>query len=716
MSAILNVTRRGFLKSGSAAGAGLLLGFYLPSRNGVAAAEPVFEPNVFLHIDTAGVVTLMAPRPELGQGVRTSLPMLIAEELEADWTKIRIEQALSDRKYGPQGVGGSGSVRGSWIPLRRAGAAAREMLIAAAAARWGVAPGECRAENGVIHHAGSGRKLGFGDVAEDAGKLEVPKEPKLKEPSEFKLLGKRTKRVDTAPKVRGVAEFGIDVRVPGMKYAALARCPVFGGTLGRFDAAKAKAVPGVRDVVRIGESLAVVADNTWAAFQGRNALDIQWNEGPNAALDTAAIRRQFATDAEKGGVVWRNDGDLAAALNGPGKKLQAEYEFPFLSHAPMEPMNCTAHVKPDGVEVWVPTQVPQSNQQEVAKVTGMDPSKVRLHVTYLGGGFGRRLMDDYAVEAAQVSKAIDAPVKVMWSREDDMRHDFYRPSSLHRMRGVIGDDGQPAAFSHLVVAPSIGQQLFGNVRDGLDGTMASQTPYCYQTPNVKLEYAMSNTAVPAGWWRAVYTTHCGFATECFVDELAHAAGKDPYEFRHALLAGDRTVESGRGRFSTARLRGVLELAAGKAGWGKPLAKGRSCGIACYPSFGSYTACVAEVSVEDGEVRIHRVVSAMDCGMIVNPDTIEAQMEGSVAYALSAMLKQAITIEGGRVMQSNFNDFPMLRINEMPRVEVHIVQSREAPGGAGEPGVTPVAPAVANAVFAATGRRIRRLPFTSEDFA
>lgn len=714
MSAILNVTRRDFLRTGSAAGAGLVLGFYLPSRNGngVSAAGD-FAPNVFLKIDSAGVVTLVAPRPEMGQGVRTSLPMLIAEDLEADWKKIRIEQAPADKKYGDQSVGGSGTIKGSWNLLRRAGATAREMLVAAAAARWGVPPEECHAENSAVLHARSKRKLSYGEVADAAGQLEVPKEPKLKPASQFKLLGKPIPRVDTPPKVRGEAEFGIDVRLPGMKYAALARCPVFGGKLASFDGAKAKAVAGVRDVVRIGETVAVVADNTWAAFQGRDALEVKWDEGPAASLSSAAIRQQFVADAQKDGVAWRNEGDVAAALQSAKKVLNSVYEFPYLAHAPMEPQNCTAHVRDGRAELWAPTQVPQDIQEAVAKALGIEQGNVRVHITYLGGGFGRRLQEDYALEAALVSKAIGAPVKVMWTREEDMQHDFYRPASYHQLSAAF-DGAQPVAFRHRVICPSIIRQLYGGAPDGLDAAAASQTPYCYETPNVHLAFVMSNTAVPVGWWRAVYSTHNSFATECFVDEMAAAAGEDPYAFRRRLLAGDRIVPSHRSKISVARLRGVLELAAEKAGWGRPLAKGRGRGIACIPSFDSYAANVAEVSVADGEVRVHRMVCAVDCGKIVNPDTVAAQVEGSVVYALAAILKQAITIEGGRVLQSNFHDFPMLRINEMPKVEVHIVPSEEAPTGVGEPAVGPAGAAVVNALFAVTGKRIRSMPIAPEE--
>lgn len=714
MSAILNVTRRDFLRTGSVAGAGLVLGFYLPSRNGhgVSAAGD-FAPNVFLKIDSAGVVTLVAPRPEMGQGVRTSLPMLIAEDLEADWKKIRIEQAPADKKYGDQSVGGSGTIKGSWNLLRRAGAAAREMLVAAAAARWGVPAEECHAENSAVFHAKSKRKLSYGEVADAAGQLEVPKEPKLKPASQYKLLGKPIPRVDTPPKVRGEAEFGIDVRLPGMKYAALARCPVFGGKLASFDGAKARAIAGVRDVVRIGETVAVVADNTWAAFQGRDALEVKWDEGPAASLSSAAIRQQFLADAQKDGVAWRNEGDVAAALKSAKKVINSVYEFPYLAHAPMEPQNCTAHVRDGRAELWAPTQVPQDIQEAVGKALGIEQNNVLVHITYLGGGFGRRLQEDYALEAALVSKAIGAPVKVMWTREEDMQHDFYRPASYHQLSAAF-DGAQPVAFRHRVICPSIIRQLYGGAPDGLDAAAATQTPYCYETPNVHLAFVMSNTAVPVGWWRAVYSTHNSFATECFVDEMAAAAGEDPYAFRRRLLAGNRIVPSHRSKISVARLRGVLELAAEKAGWGRPLGKGRGRGIACIPSFDSYAANVAEVSVADGEVRVHRMVCAVDCGKIVNPDTVAAQVEGSVVYALAAILKQTITIEGGRVLQSNFHDFPMLRINEMPKVEVHIVPSEEAPTGVGEPAVGPAGAAVVNALFAATGKRIRTMPIAPEE--
>ncbi len=709
-SAILNLSRRDFLRSGAAASTGLLLGMYVPGR-AAAAAAGAFEPNIWLRIAPDNTVTVIIARSEMGQGVTTSLPMLVAEELEADWKMVRIELADSDKqRYGDQGTGGSESVRSLFVPLRQAGATAREMLITAAAAEWKVPRESCRAAKGMVEHTESGRRLTYGALAAAAGKLEIPKDVPLKDPKNFRVLGMRIKRLDTPGKVDGSAVFGMDVKVPGMVYAAIARCPVFGGKLKSYDGARSKQVPGVRAVVPVEAGIAIVAGNTWAAIEGRKALEVEWDEGDAATLNSAGILKMFAEKASAdGAVVFRKDGDAEKAMAEAPQKTSAVYTVPFLSHSPMEPMNCTAHVRPDGVEVWAPTQVPNDVQAAIAKVAGVPEDKVKLHITLLGGGFGRRLFEDYGVEAAQVSKATGAPVKVVWTREDDTRGGYYRPASYHKLSGAVGADGWPVAFSHHVVAPSILNQMYGGAAGGRDPVVTIQTPYLYATPNVHLAYTMANTPVTIGWWRAVYTTQCAFATECFVDELAHAGGKDPYEFRRKLLEGSREVKILRDTWSTARMRAVLELAAGKAGWGKPLAKGRARGIACYPSFASYAALVVEASMDEGVFRVHRAVCAIDCGQMVNPDTIEAQMEGSVVYALSAALRGEITIDRGRAKQSNFHDYPMLRVDEMPAVETHIVRSNEAPGGIGEPMVGLVAPAVANACFALTGKRLRDLP-------
>ena len=723
MSETAALSRRGFLKTGALAGTGLVIGLYLPGRGetaSAAAATASFAPNAWLSIDPQGKVTIWVGKSEMGQGVRTSMPMLVAEELEVEWASVRIEQALADKdRYGDQGTGGSTSVRTSWEPLRKAGATAREMLREAAAQSWKVDKSSCRAEKGAVVHTASGRRLAYGALAAAAAKLPVPREVPLKDPKDFRILGQRLHRLDTPGKVDGSAQFGIDIRVPGMLYATVARCPVFGGKAAGHDESRAKAVKGVRHVVAIPSGVAVVADSTWAAMQGREALEVRWDEGPNAGLTSAAIRRQFEEAAQRGGAVARKEGDAGAALAGAARKLEAIYEVPFLSHAPMEPQNTTARVGKDLCEVWSPTQVPNSVQTECAKALGIPPASVKVHTTLMGGGFGRRLEEDYAVEAVQVAKAVGAPVKVVWTREDDMRHDWYRPASYHRLSAGLDGDGRPAAWTHRVVAPSIvGQRWPQAIKNGLDESAvdgAANLPY--GIPHILVDYVMSNTPVPTGWWRAVYNTQNGFVNECFIDELAAASGKDPYEFRLGLLSEPRKVFQPGDDLPlvTARLKGVLELAASRAGWGKPLPKGRGRGLAAHFSFGSYVAEVAEISVaESGAVRVHRVVAAVDCGMTVNPDILEAQVQGGIVYGLTAALKGAITIDKGRVEQGNFDDYEVLRIEEMPEVEVHTVPSSEHPGGMGEPGVPPIAPAVANAVFAATGKRIRRLPIRPAD--
>lgn len=707
MSALANVSRRDFLKTGVAAGSGLVVGFYLPPRQSLAAfaleSPGPFAPNAFLSVGTDGSVTIWVAKSEMGQGVQTSLPMLVAEELEADWSRVRIEQAPADPKYGNQDTGGSTSVREGWESLRKAGAVAREMLKSAAAERWGVERETCRAEKGEVIHAPSGRRLGYGELAEAAARLPVPEQVSLKDAKDFRLLGRRFPRLDTPAKVDGSARFGLDVKVPGMLFAAVARCSVFGGKVARFDAGKARAIEGVRQVVPVANGVAVVAETTWAAMQGAAALDITWDEGPHAGLSSAGIRQMFAELAQKPGAAARKEGDAENALAGAAKKLEAVYEVPFLAHAAMEPMNCTADVRRDRCEVWAPTQSPGPTRETAAKITGLPLDSVTVHVTLLGGGFGRRFEQDFVTDAVEISKAVGAPVKVVWSREEDIQHDFYRPASYHRLSAGLDRDGNLVAWTHRLVGPSIigrfGVPAKDIVNEAADG--AANLPYAI--PNVEVDYVVADTAVPVGWWRSVWNSQNAFANECFLDELAAAAGKDPYQLRLQLLS------------RSPRHKAVLELAATKAGWGNPVPAGRHRGIAVHESFGSYVAQVAEVSVaRDGAVRVHRVVCAVDCGLVVNPDTIEAQMEGGIVYGLTAALKGAITIDKGRVEQSNFHDYAMLRIEEMPGVEVHIVPSNEPPGGVGEPGLPPIAPAVVNAVFAATGKRIRQLPIRAEE--
>jgi isoquinoline 1-oxidoreductase beta subunit len=665
----------------------------------------------------------------MGQGVSTALPMLVAEELEADWSTVRYAYAPAHPAYANklsrnmQVTGGSTAVPNGWVPLRQAGAAAREMLVATAAARLGVDAATCRAENGRVHHDATGRSLGYGELAADAAKRKVPASPRLKDPKDWKLIGRPLPRLDTPEVVRGEARFATDVRVPGMLVASIERCPVFGGTLASFHDTKARAVPGVRAVVPVTGGIAVVAEDYWAARKGREALVVEWDEGPNAGLDSAEIRRRLTElTASADGPRPRDDGDAAAVIAGMRKTLRAEYEAPFLAHATMEPMCCAADVRPEGVTVWAPTQFQWGPKMfgggaigVAAGASGNDT--VTLVTTRLGGGFGRRSEMDFVTDAVEVSKAVGAPVRVVWSREDDIRHDFYRPITRHVVEGALDEGGRAVAWAHIVAGPSILARYLpawlpefvanrmGMLQDGADPTSVegiANLPYAI--PNVRVDYRRADLGVPVGFWRSVGNSQNGFVVECFLDELAGLAGADPVAFRLELLAGQP------------RLRGVLELAAAKAGWGTPLPAGRARGVAAVASFGSYAAQVAEVSVEDGAVRVHRVVCAIDCGQVVNPDIVAAQMEGAIAYGLTAALKGEITLEKGRVQQSNFADYPMLRINEMPVVETHIVPSHEPPGGVGEPGTPPIAPAVANAVAALTGRRVRRLPIRLEELA
>ncbi len=685
--------RRAFLQTAGGVGTALVIGFRIPTRG---EQEPApFAPNAWLRIGADDTVLVIVDRSEMGQGVATSLPMLLAEELEADWTKVQIEFAPADKAYinplfGLQGTGGSSSIRAAWTPLRKAGAAAREVLIAAAAQRWGVKATECHAERGAVVHAKSKRRLRYGQLAARAATLPVPADVPLKDRKDWHIAGKPTKRLDTPSKTNGRAKFGIDTWVPGLRVAVIARSPVFGGKVKSFDATAAKKIEGVHDVVQISRGIAVVASGYWPAKQGRDALKIEWDEGPVAAVSSASISTSFAERAaQAAGAVARHDGDPDGGM------------VPFLAHATMEPMNATAHVRADGVDIWAPTQFQQGAQGLGAQIGGVPPEQVKVHTTFLGGGFGRRFELDFIQEALETSKAAGGvPVKVIWSREDDIQNSQYRPASFHRMRAGLGADGRPVAWTHRIVAPSIMSRVFPNmVQNGLDGeAVEGGMGVPYAVPNIHVDYVLTDTGIPVGFWRSVNNSYNAFAVETFIDECAAAAKADPFEYRRGLLT------------NAPRHRGVLELAAAKAGWGTPPPAGRSRGIAVYKSFETFVAQVAEVSVSPaGEVRVHRVVCAVDCGMYVNPDTIEAQMQGGMVFGLTAALRGAITIDKGRVQQSNFNDYEMLRMAEMPVVEVYIVPSNEAPGGIGEPATPPIAPAVCNAIFAATGKRIRKLP-------
>jgi isoquinoline 1-oxidoreductase subunit beta len=707
--------RRGFLKTSLAGATGLLVGLHLP-ENAHAELPPVpaggFAPNAWIRIAPDDTVTFIIDRSEMGQGVITSLSMLLAEELECDWMRVRWEFAPADKAYfspifGMQGTGGSMSLRGAWTPTLKAGAVARDMLVTAAAQRWGVDKAACRAEKGVVLNTKTNARATYGSLAGAAAKLPVPADVPLKDPKTFKLVGKPTPRLDTAIKTTGQAQFGIDVRLPGMLHAVVARCPVFGGKLASFDATKAKAAPGVKAVVPISSGVAVVADNTWNAIRARELLDVKWDEGVNASLDSGGITKLFAGKMAAAGAEARKEGDAGAALAGAAKRLEADYEAPYLAHATMEPMNSTADIRSDRADVWVPTQFQTTTEASAVRISGLEPEQVHVHTTFLGTGFGRRAEQDFVVEALEASKAVGAPVQVTWTREDDMQHDFYRPGSYCRLAAGLDAEGWPVAFTARIASPSIMARFFGPgaIKNGLDNSSVegvSDVPY--DIPNVFVDYHLTEPGVPVGFWRSVGASQNGFFAESFVDEMAAATGKDPYEFRRRLLA------------KQPRHLGVLDLAAQKAGWGTPLPAGRFRGIAVVQAFDTYVAEVAEISLDKGSLRVHRVVCAVDCGRVCNPATVEAQMQGSVVFGLSAALKGEITIERGRVQQSNFHDYDLLRMNEMPVVDVHVVRSEEAPTGCGEPGVPPIAPAVCNAIFAATRKRIRRLPIRKEDLA
>jgi len=716
------INRRDFLKTGVAVGGGLLISLYLPelalasgeSNAGTTTAPAApFAPNAFIRIGTDDIITVIVNKSEMGQGVYTSLPMLAAEELEADWSKVRFEPAPVDPAYAHpvfkiQMTGGSTSTASEWERFRKAGATARVMLISAAAKNWNVDPQSLKAENSFVIHASSGRRASFGSLAETAAGIEPPKDVPLKDPKDFKLIGKPTRRLDTPSKINGSAQFGLDVQIPGMFTAVVARAPVFGGKVVSFNADKARAVPGVKDVVQVPSGVAVIASGFWPAKLGRDKLEIKWDDGPNASLSSVGMREQYSKLAQSPGLVAKKIGDPAKALAGAAKTVTAEFEVPYLAHATMEPLNCVVDLRADSCEIWSGTQFQTVDAAAAASVSGLKPAQVKIHTTMLGGGFGRRAnpASDFIVEAVHVAKAAKVPVKVVWTREDDMHGGYYRPMWYDRMVAGVDAGGHPVAWTHTIVGQSIlqGTAFEAFIKNGIDdASVEGAADLLYGIPNLQVDLHTPKIGVPVLWWRSVGHSHNGFAVEAFFDEVAHAGGKDPYELRRILLANQP------------RMRGVLDLVAEKGNWGKPLPAGRGRGIATHFSFDSYVGQVAEVSVDkDGMPHIHRGVCAVECGRVINLDSVKAQMEGGIVFGLTAALKDAITLEGGRVQQRNFHDYPMLRINEAPEIEVHIVTSNEAPTGVGEPGVPPVAPAVANAIFAATGKRIRRLPIGRVD--
>jgi isoquinoline 1-oxidoreductase beta subunit len=711
--------RRDFLKTTATLGSGLCIAAYVPElaagKPEVAPAGPgVFAPNAFVRIAPDEMVTVIANHSEMGQGIYTSLSMLLNEELEADWSKIRVEAAPVDAVYNHtvfniQMTGGSTTTPSEWERFRKMGAMARLMLIDAAAQKWNVPASGCHAAKGFVIHAASGKKVSYGSLAEAASQLKPPQNVPLKDPKQFSLIGKPTRRLDTPSKVNGTAQFGLDIRLPGMLYAVVARPSIFGGNATSVDSAAALAVPGVRYVEKIPSGVAVVADRFWAAKLGRDKLKVSWDPATDANLTTAKMIEEFSKLSAAPGAVAKKAGDPAQALSTAAKTITAEYDVPYLAHAMMEPLNCVVDLRADRCEIWTGTQFETVDRANAAKVAGLPVEKVKLNTTLLGGGFGRRAnpASDFVVEAVHVAKIVKAPVKVVWTREDDLAGGWYRPMWHDRFAAGLDSEGNPVAWTHTIVGQSItaGTAFEAyTIKDGVDSTsVEGAADLLYGIPNLQVDLHSPSNKVPVQWWRSVGHSHTGFSVEAFFDEVAHAGKKDPVELRRRLLAKEP------------RMLATLNLAAEKAGWGKPLPKGVGRGIATHFSFDSYVAQVVEASVEKkGTVKVHRVVCAVDCGRAVNPDIAKAQMEGGIIFGLTAALKTEITLENGVVQQKNFHDYQMLRMFESPAIEVHIVPSEANPTGVGEPSVPPVAPALANAIFAATGKRVRRLPIRNSD--
>jgi isoquinoline 1-oxidoreductase beta subunit len=705
-----DLSRRRFLQAGATAGGGLMLSLSLPFANSEAEAAEAggFAPNAFIRIDSGGQIVLTMPYVEMGQGDYTAIPMLIAEELEVDLKQVRLEHAPPDAKLygnpllaGVQATGGSTAIGAAWKPMREAGAVARTMLVSAAAQRWSVDPASCRAQSGEVLHPPTGRRLTYGELAADAAGMPVPSSIVLKRPEDFKLIGTPAKRLDTPAKVNGSAVFGIDARPPGVKIATLAQSPVFGGRVKSLDDAAARAVNGVRQVVRLDDAVAVVADHMGAAKKGLAALVIKWDDGPHAKLKTDDIASALEKATLNSGPVAQNIGDVDKAMGSAAVKVESIYEVPFLAHAAMEPMNCTVHVRDDGCEVWVGTQVLARARAAAAKITGLPLEKVVVHNHLIGGGFGRRLEIDGVARAVEIAKHADGPVKVVWTREEDVQHDMYRPYWFDRMSAGLDKKGMPVAWNHRFAGSSIiARWLPPAFNNGLDpDSTDGAIDLAYNLPNLRVEYLRVEPAgIPTAFWRSVGPSHNVFVTESFIDELAAAAKQDAVAYRRALL--DKSP----------RAKAVLELAAEKAGWGQKLPDRVGRGVSVQNTFRTYMAQVAEVEVaKDGSVRVRRVVCAVDCGVVVNPNIVRAQIEGAIIFGITAALYGAITLKDGRVEQANFDTYQMLRINEAPAIEVYIVQSSETPGGMGEPGTSAIVPAVANAIFAATGKRLRRMP-------
>ena len=716
------VSRRNFIQAGTAGGIGLIVGFAVSAaaassvqvlRHGVRQ-EVSFAPNAFIRIDPQGKITLVMPKVEMGQGTYTGHAMLLAEELEVSLDQVLVQASPpNDALYGDplndgiQMTGTSTAIQYGWEPLRRAGATARILLRNAAARHWKVDPETCHAEHGQIVHAATGRRLGYGQLVAGAAREPLPASVPLKAMRDLKLIGKPVRRVDTPDKINGAARYGIDVILPGMKFVAVQRCPVFGGTLGGIDAeaeGKALKVPGVRQVVRLATAVAVVAEHTWAARQGLAALQVQWLEGVNAGLTTARLWDDLERSAQRDGVVARNDGDATKALTGAAQTLHAVYQQPFLAHAAMEPMNCAVRLSADRCEIWVGTQVPTIAQAAVAKVTKLPVEKIHIHNHLIGGGFGRRLEVDGIILATEIALQVKAPIKVIWSREEDLQRSLYRPMYYDELSAGLGADGRLVAWTHKICGSSVTARYApADMKAGVDpDTVAGSIDPPYDLANAQVRYVQQEpNGIPTAWWRGVGPTRSVFVVESFMDELAAAAKVDPVAYRRGLLA------------KSPRALVVLDLAARESGWGDALAAGRGRGVSLMSAFGSHLCAVVDVTVGmDGRTRVDRVVCAIDCGIVVNPKIVSAQVSGGIVFGLTAALYGEISIQDGRVSQTNFNDYRVLRISECPPIDVHLVGSTENPGGVGETGTAVVAAAVTNAIFAATGRRIRKLPIHS----
>ena len=704
-----SLSRRRLLQAGTAAGSGLILSVFLPFPNhrSLAAGEDGFAPNAFIRIGSDGQVVLIMPYVEMGQGTYTSIPMLIAEELEVNLQQVRLEHAPPNEKLyanpllGVQATGNSNAMRGAWKPLREAGATARIMLVAAAAARWSVDPASCRAQDGELVHVPTGRRLKYGELAAEAAKMPVPAGGTLKAPADFKLIGTPVKRLDAPAKVNGTAVYGIDARPPGVKIATLAQSPVFGGRVKSVDDAAAKAVKGVRQIVRLDDAVAVVADHMGAAKKGLAALNIEWDDGPHAKLTTADVARELERATLGSGAVAQSIGDADRAMASAATKIEATYQVPFLAHATMEPMNCTVHMRWDACEIWIGSQAIARVQAMAAEAAGLPPEKVIVHNHLIGGGFGRRLEADGAVRAVEIARHVDGPVKVVWTREEDIQHDMYRPYWFDRISAGLNEQGRPMAWKNRFAGSSVmARWLPPAFKDGLDpDSTEGAIDLVYDLPNFHVEFVRAEPpGIPTAFWRSVGPSHNVFVTESFIDELAAAAKQDAVAYRRALL--DKSP----------RARAVLDLAAEKAGWGQALPKGSGRGVSLQSAFGSYQAYVAEIEVaKQGTVRVRRVVCAVDCGTVVNPDTVQAQIQSGIMFGATAALYGEISLKNGRVEQSNFDTYQVLRMNDAPAIEVHIVKSAEPPGGMGETGTSAIIPAIANAIFAATGKRLRKMP-------